>query len=185
MVRTGRWYIGPLLNVMEMIAQLRNKSVAQVALNYMICKGVIPIPGARTAAQVDDNIGSMNWRLSDIEVSMLEDVELGFGFEGAGFKRTNEKFSDTGLSGGQQETNDFSMESKTTVKEHLRMKTNHSFLDLSVLKSTAVMNRDKALLTMYYLMGSQLNICYFLKNTIVHIPDYLILSLVPLSFFIA
>ncbi|EEC49437.1 aldehyde reductase, partial [Phaeodactylum tricornutum CCAP 1055/1] len=64
--------IAPLLMAMEQISKVRNKSVAQVALNYIICKGAIPIPGARTNAQVFDNIGAMGWRLTNTEVALLE-----------------------------------------------------------------------------------------------------------------
>jgi pyridoxine 4-dehydrogenase len=91
--------IAPLLMAMEQISKVRNKSVAQVALNYIICKGAIPIPGARTNAQVFDNIGAMGWRLTNTEVALLEQTadSLGFGFEGAGFKRTSEKFVGYGV----------------------------------------------------------------------------------------
>jgi diketogulonate reductase-like aldo/keto reductase len=37
---------------MRDIASARNKTVAQVAINYVITKGVIPIPGARNAKMV-------------------------------------------------------------------------------------------------------------------------------------
>jgi len=37
---------------MRDIASARNKTVAQVAINYVISKGVIPIPGARNAKMV-------------------------------------------------------------------------------------------------------------------------------------
>ncbi len=86
--------MGPLLAVMEDIAKKRQKSIAQVALNYIICKGAIPIPGAGNIAQLRDNIGAMGWRLSTADVRRLEKEAdaLGFGFEGAGFKRTSEKF---------------------------------------------------------------------------------------------
>lgn len=91
--------ITPLLQVIEHIAQERKKTVSQVALNYIICKGAIPIPGSRTRAQALDNIGAMGWRLSSKEVAMLEEEsdKLGFGFEGAGFKRTSEKFVGYGV----------------------------------------------------------------------------------------
>ena len=91
--------IAPVLRVMEDIASRRTKTVAQVALNYVISKGAIPIPGARTAAQVRDNIGALGWRLSDKEVAMLEAEadQLGFGFDGAGFKKTSEKFVGYGM----------------------------------------------------------------------------------------
>jgi pyridoxine 4-dehydrogenase len=91
--------VSPLLKVMEQIALTRKKTVAQVALNYIICKGAIPIPGARTAAQLEDNMGALGWRLSSTEIQLLESEadRLGFGFEGAGFKRTSEKFVGYGV----------------------------------------------------------------------------------------
>lgn len=91
--------IEPLITTMETIASRRRKSIAQVALNYIICKGAIPIPGCRTESQLDDNLGAMGWRLSATEVKMLEleADKLGFDFDGAGFKRTNEKFVGYGI----------------------------------------------------------------------------------------
>lgn len=86
--------ISPLLVTMATIAENRGKTIAQVALNYVISKGAIPIPGCRTISQLQDNLGAMGWRLSETEVAMLEleAEKLGFGFDGAGFKRTSEKF---------------------------------------------------------------------------------------------
>lgn len=91
--------ITPLLRTLEHISKKRGKTVAQVSLNYIICKGVIPIPGARTIDQVRDNIGSMGWRLTKEEILMLEleADQLGLNFEGAGFKRTSEKFVGYGV----------------------------------------------------------------------------------------
>jgi len=88
----------PLLGEMENIARRRGKSIAQVALNYVICKGAIPIPGARSIAQLKDNIGAMGWRLTNSEIKVLESQadKIG-GFEGAGFKRTSEKFVGYGV----------------------------------------------------------------------------------------
>lgn len=89
----------PLITEMETIARKRGKTVAQVALNYIICKGAIPIPGARTVAQLKDNMGAMGWRLSASEVRILEEKAemISVGFEGAGFKRTSEKFVGYGV----------------------------------------------------------------------------------------
>lgn len=91
--------IAPLLQVLQDIAQTRGATVSQVALNYIISKGAVPIPGARNAAQVADNLGAMGWRLSSDEVLRLEEASdaLGFGFDGAGFKRTSEKFVGYGV----------------------------------------------------------------------------------------
>ena len=88
-----------MLRTMERIANEREKTVAQVALNYIICKGAIPIPGARTADQYVDNMGALQWRLTDAEVVEMEEVadNLGFSFDGAGFKRSNAKFVGYGM----------------------------------------------------------------------------------------
>ena len=50
------------------------KSVAQVALNWTICKGTVPIPGAKNAKQAQDNLGALGWRLSEAEVVALDDA---------------------------------------------------------------------------------------------------------------
>jgi pyridoxine 4-dehydrogenase len=91
--------IQPLLVTMASIAKERNKSISQIALNYIISKGAIPIPGCRTATQLEDNLGAMGWRLSETEIKKLElqADSLGFGFDGAGFKRTDEKFVGYGV----------------------------------------------------------------------------------------
>jgi len=91
--------IQPLLTTMATIAKRRRKTVSQIALNYIISKGAIPIPGCRTVTQLKDNLGAMGWRLTATEIKMLEleADKLGFGFDGAGFKRTNEKFVGYGI----------------------------------------------------------------------------------------
>jgi len=91
--------IAPLLRTMEKIAKNHDATVAQVALNYIICKGAIPIPGARTAAQYADNMGALNWRLTKREVTQMENEadSLGFSFNGAGFKRSDAKFVGYGM----------------------------------------------------------------------------------------
>lgn len=91
--------IDKLLLVMEEIAQKRNKTIPQIALNWIICKGAIPIPGARNKGQLVDNAGARGWRLSSDEVKLLEMIadETGLTFEGAGFKRSSEKFVGYGV----------------------------------------------------------------------------------------
>lgn len=91
--------IQPLLTTMTSIANRRNKTISQIALNYIISKGAIPIPGCRTSEQLKDNSGAMGWRLSETEIKALEleADKLGFEFNGAGFKRTQEKFVGYGV----------------------------------------------------------------------------------------
>jgi aryl-alcohol dehydrogenase-like predicted oxidoreductase len=48
------------------------KTPGQVALNWVICKGGLPIPGAKTAAQAQQNDGAIGWRLTPEEVLALD-----------------------------------------------------------------------------------------------------------------
>jgi pyridoxine 4-dehydrogenase len=64
--------IQPILNSLEEIANFRNKTLSQVALNWCICKGTIPIPGAKNIKQAQANLGALGWRLSDSEVTELD-----------------------------------------------------------------------------------------------------------------
>jgi pyridoxine 4-dehydrogenase len=78
----------PLLTELRRVASARGKTVAQVSLNWCVCKGAIPIPGARDGAMASDNLGSMGWRLDDAEVRALEQAAdaIGFEFSSGGFK---------------------------------------------------------------------------------------------------
>lgn len=62
----------PLLQTLNVIAQKRGKSVSQVAINWCICKGTIPIPGVKNLGQAEENLGALGWRLSKGEVFELE-----------------------------------------------------------------------------------------------------------------
>jgi aryl-alcohol dehydrogenase-like predicted oxidoreductase len=62
----------PLLETMRRIADKYNVSISSVALNYVICKGVIPLGGARDAKQAEQNAGALGWRLTNAEITELE-----------------------------------------------------------------------------------------------------------------
>jgi len=64
--------IMPLLNKMKEIGDKYQKTPAQVALNWCICKGTIPICGVKTFSQLKDNLGAVGWRLTEEEVKELE-----------------------------------------------------------------------------------------------------------------
>ena len=66
--------IRPLLNGLQAIANTRQKTMAQVALNWCMCKGAIPIPGAKTVQQMEQNLGALGWQLSDGEVAQLDQL---------------------------------------------------------------------------------------------------------------
>jgi aryl-alcohol dehydrogenase-like predicted oxidoreductase len=67
--------IAPLHKSMTEIGQDHGgKSNAQVALNWVICKGALPIPGAKNASQAHQNAGALGWRLTDEEVAKLDGI---------------------------------------------------------------------------------------------------------------
>ncbi len=68
--------VKPLLYTLKEIAQNNGKTMAQVAINWCICKGTIPIPGAKTLQQAQENLGALCWRLSAAEVVELDRVAL-------------------------------------------------------------------------------------------------------------
>jgi aryl-alcohol dehydrogenase-like predicted oxidoreductase len=51
-----------------------DKTVSQVSLNWLICKGALPIPGAKNIKQSEDNAGGAGWRLTEEEVAKLDDA---------------------------------------------------------------------------------------------------------------
>ena len=62
-----------LLKLMTEIGQdLGGKSLVQIALNWCICKGTLPIPGAKTAEQAQQNAGALGWRLTEDQVNALD-----------------------------------------------------------------------------------------------------------------
>ena len=64
--------ISPLLACLQEVATTRQKSMAQVAINWCICKGTVPIPGAKTLQQAQQNTAALGWYLSDAEVIALD-----------------------------------------------------------------------------------------------------------------
>jgi aryl-alcohol dehydrogenase-like predicted oxidoreductase len=53
------------------------KTPSQVALNWIIVKGAVPIPGAKSAAQAQENAGALGWRIDDDDLAMLDQAALG------------------------------------------------------------------------------------------------------------
>ena len=67
--------IQPLTKLLTTIGQdLGGKSAAQVAINWCICKGALPIPGAKNVHQAQMNAGAAGWRLSEAQVNQLDDA---------------------------------------------------------------------------------------------------------------
>jgi aryl-alcohol dehydrogenase-like predicted oxidoreductase len=50
------------------------KTKSQVALNWVIRKGALPIPGATSVTHLKENAGALGWSLTDAEVAALDQV---------------------------------------------------------------------------------------------------------------
>lgn len=65
--------IEPLITLLREIGEAHGgKTPAQVGLNWIICKGAVPIPGAKNARQAQENAGALGWRLTDDEIAALD-----------------------------------------------------------------------------------------------------------------
>ncbi len=80
-LRRRMWSQKRLAAVQPLVALLRRigerhggKTPPQVALNWLICKGALPIPGVKNARQAQDNIGAVGWRLTDADVAALDEA---------------------------------------------------------------------------------------------------------------
>lgn len=78
-MRAGRYNrrfierIAPLITLIKRIGSGHGgKTPSQVALNWVICKGALPIPGAKNYAQAEQNAGALGWRLTEAEVAALD-----------------------------------------------------------------------------------------------------------------
>jgi len=67
--------VQPLVSLLREIGETHGgKTPAQVAINWVICKGAVPIPGAKNERQARENIGALGWQLSDEEVMALDEA---------------------------------------------------------------------------------------------------------------
>ncbi len=83
--------VKPLIQLMKKIGLDHDgKTIAQVALNWTICKGTLPIPGAKNARQVQQNAGALGWRLTPADVAQLDETsDLVLNNGGAAGERTS------------------------------------------------------------------------------------------------
>lgn len=65
-----------LLKTLQVIAKDTSKTQSQVAINWAIAKGTVPIPGARTLKQAEENLGALGWELTDGMVEELDRAAL-------------------------------------------------------------------------------------------------------------
>lgn len=72
----------PMEQVDAVVAELRrlgeahDRTPSQVALRWIIQKGAVPIPGAKSAEQATQNAGALGWTLTDDDMAHLDDVGL-------------------------------------------------------------------------------------------------------------
>ena len=73
-------YLGRIQPLLERLAEMGRahgeRTPAQVALNWTICKGTLPIPGAKNAEQARQNAGALGWRLTPGELAELDTLSL-------------------------------------------------------------------------------------------------------------
>lgn len=73
----------PMAQVDEVVAVLRrvgakhgDRSPSQVALNWLMAKGSVPIPGAKNAKQAEENAGALGWSLDADDLAALDAAAL-------------------------------------------------------------------------------------------------------------
>ena len=73
----------PMAVVDRVVSELRRigakhdgKLPSQVALNWVMAKGAVPIPGAKNRHQADENAGALGWHLDDEDLAELDRAAL-------------------------------------------------------------------------------------------------------------
>jgi aryl-alcohol dehydrogenase-like predicted oxidoreductase len=67
----------PLIQRLEAIGAAHGgKTPSQVALNWLMRRGALPIPGAKTAAQAAANAGALGWDLTEEEFAALTMLKM-------------------------------------------------------------------------------------------------------------
>jgi aryl-alcohol dehydrogenase-like predicted oxidoreductase len=86
--RAHRGRLSPLqqraMNVVDQVATELATTPARVALSWVLGHGLIPVIGARTLAQLHDDLGAVQVRLSDAQRATIDaatDVEMGYPYE--------------------------------------------------------------------------------------------------------
>jgi aryl-alcohol dehydrogenase-like predicted oxidoreductase len=73
--KEGLEKIAPVISLLHNIGEKRDRTPAQVALNWLIAQGnTIPIAGVKNAQQVRQNAGALGWQLTDDEVAQLDEI---------------------------------------------------------------------------------------------------------------
>ncbi|MBI4785161.1 MAG: aldo/keto reductase [Oscillatoriophycideae cyanobacterium NC_groundwater_1537_Pr4_S-0.65um_50_18] len=71
----GLQKLAPVIEALQRVGAAHDRTPAQVALNWLIAQGnVIPIPGAKTASQVQQNAGALGWSMTETEQAQIDAV---------------------------------------------------------------------------------------------------------------
>ncbi|HIK45745.1 MAG TPA: aldo/keto reductase [Leptolyngbyaceae cyanobacterium M65_K2018_010] len=71
----GLALLQPLLQALQEIGEQRDRTPAQVALNWLVAQGnVLPIPGAKNARQAAQNAGALGWELASEDQERLSQL---------------------------------------------------------------------------------------------------------------
>ncbi|GAX26258.1 hypothetical protein FisN_16Lh088 [Fistulifera solaris] len=65
-----------LLGTLKAVADEYNKTPAQIAINWALCKGTVPIPGCRTVSQARSTIETTQFRLKQDAMEELDRMAL-------------------------------------------------------------------------------------------------------------
>jgi aryl-alcohol dehydrogenase-like predicted oxidoreductase len=69
--------VQPIVGLLREIGQnYGGKTPGQVALNWLIARGAVPIPGIKNLRQAQENLGALGWRLSRDEVAALDETKV-------------------------------------------------------------------------------------------------------------
>jgi len=64
----------PIINLMRLIGAFNGgKTTSQVAINYLMAKGAVPICGVKNVAQAREVMGATGWELSSTDVEVLDE----------------------------------------------------------------------------------------------------------------
>jgi len=70
--KTDLQRVSPLVGLLNELGHKHGKTPAQVALNWVVCKGAVPIPGAKNPTQAAQNAEALGWRLEEVDVDVLD-----------------------------------------------------------------------------------------------------------------
>lgn len=68
--------VDAVVRVLREIGEVHDRTPSQVALQWIVAKGAVPIPGAKNGAQAEQNAGGIGWTLEPGEIARLDDVAL-------------------------------------------------------------------------------------------------------------